>query len=518
MADTANAPINMEPIPAYPMTEQDEGAPEVLAQIVDDMEEEDDDEMAPSNGMVMMSPSGSGTFIPPVAPPMLMPVTDSSGGVHVRLTLSVGASGALIAPGLEIDDCGTCPFCLDKPKYGGPGTKRQKCELKQQEASFAAESRDTRVWASLHMVSAQEMEQMRQIAKLPLPEPLVKAIEIGPLPLVWAYRRKRRARTLPPAYVLMYYCEGRVPLDRSQLAVSRQRYFKNSRSDLAAQPEKNRAPRKPRLPRPRPTGSYGEPQAAHMQHMQQMYPQPGGPEQPQSAASQLVANYPHIAQDTRDPNMMHYQQMPPGMVMYPGQPYPQHPGAPSYQMVGPAYGHMPQHAPQYYDPHYAAYPPQQYAPYPPQPQMPPPGAYGQPPPEQAPPARGRKDRADPNAPPPGYYSHADPYADPYYTSTVPPPSYSGADMGAMGASAEAHAGAEGGKEPPPGEEDESDSAAMSNKTLELMLSRLQGQLPPATYEKVITLVRDVQCRRMSLSRSEFLKHFQDICSGQPRAH
>ena len=61
MADTANAPINMEPIPAYPMTEQDEGAPEVLAQIVDDMEEEDDDEMAPSNGMAMMSTSGSGT-------------------------------------------------------------------------------------------------------------------------------------------------------------------------------------------------------------------------------------------------------------------------------------------------------------------------------------------------------------------------------------------------------------------------------------------------------------------------
>ena len=47
-------------------------------------------------------------------------------------------------------------------------------------------------------------------------------------------------------------------------------------------------------------------------------------------------------------------------------------------------------------------------------------------------------------------------------------------------------------------------------------SRHQGQLPPATYEKVITLVRDVQCRRMSLSRSEFLQHFQAICAGNPK--
>ena len=36
-------------------------------------------------------------------------------------------------------------------------------------------------------------------------------------------KRKRRARTLPPAYVLMYYCEGRVPLDRSHPAWGEER-------------------------------------------------------------------------------------------------------------------------------------------------------------------------------------------------------------------------------------------------------------------------------------------------------
>ena len=69
---------------------------------------------------------------------------------------------------------------------------------------------------------------------------------------------------------------------------------------------------------------------------------------------------------------------------------------------------------------------------------------------------------------------------------------------------------------PAPEGDEEEGSGMSNKTLDLMLARLQGQLPTATYEKVITLVRDVQCRRLSLSRSEFLQHFQAICAGNPK--
>ena len=164
-------------------------------------------------------------FIPPIV------AADSRvQGFHVRLTLSVGAAGATIAPGLEIDDCGKCPFCLDKPKYGGSGTRRQKCELKQEEATRNVDdSSAPTIWGKLHLITGQEREQMLETQKLPLPEPLIKAMEIGPLPLVWAYRRKPRARPVPPAYVLMYYCEERVPLDRSQLAISRQRHFKNSR-------------------------------------------------------------------------------------------------------------------------------------------------------------------------------------------------------------------------------------------------------------------------------------------------
>ena len=32
---------------------------------------------------------------------------------------------------LKQADCGTCGNCLDKPKFGGPGTKKKPCKLKQ---------------------------------------------------------------------------------------------------------------------------------------------------------------------------------------------------------------------------------------------------------------------------------------------------------------------------------------------------------------------------------------------------
>lgn len=32
---------------------------------------------------------------------------------------------------LTDDDCGTCHYCKDKPKFGGPGTLRKKCLKKQ---------------------------------------------------------------------------------------------------------------------------------------------------------------------------------------------------------------------------------------------------------------------------------------------------------------------------------------------------------------------------------------------------
>ena len=35
--------------------------------------------------------------------------------------------GCGVCPGCLRDDCGMCRYCMDKPKYGGPGTKRQRC-------------------------------------------------------------------------------------------------------------------------------------------------------------------------------------------------------------------------------------------------------------------------------------------------------------------------------------------------------------------------------------------------------
>lgn len=33
-------------------------------------------------------------------------------------------------PGCLRDDCGTCAYCKDKPKFGGPGKKKQRCSLR----------------------------------------------------------------------------------------------------------------------------------------------------------------------------------------------------------------------------------------------------------------------------------------------------------------------------------------------------------------------------------------------------
>ena len=114
---------------------------------------------------------------------------------------------------LEIHDCGACLFCLDKPRFGGKGTKRQKCVNKKM-----AHVGPVKAWASLRVTSTQELQMVENFSNREPPTELTDAVEQnGPLPLVWAFPRARRARPLPPAYVLMYYCEKRVPLDRRYL-------------------------------------------------------------------------------------------------------------------------------------------------------------------------------------------------------------------------------------------------------------------------------------------------------------
>jgi CXXC zinc finger domain len=114
---------------------------------------------------------------------------------------------------LEIHDCGACLYCLDKPRFGGKGTKRQKCVNKKM-----AHVGPIKAWASLRVTSTQELQMVENFSNREPPTELTDAVEQnGPLPLVWAFPRARRARPLPPAYVLMYYCEKRVPLDRRYL-------------------------------------------------------------------------------------------------------------------------------------------------------------------------------------------------------------------------------------------------------------------------------------------------------------
>lgn len=50
------------------------------------------------------------------------------------------------------NDCGECLYCLDKPKYGGKGTKRQKCVRKR-----LPPQSDAHVFATTRVLSNREV-------------------------------------------------------------------------------------------------------------------------------------------------------------------------------------------------------------------------------------------------------------------------------------------------------------------------------------------------------------------------
>ena len=59
------------------------------------------------------------------------------GNLHKSLTTLqplLDAAMAPPAPAAAADDCGVCENCLDKPKFGGPGTKRKMCVVRAEEA------------------------------------------------------------------------------------------------------------------------------------------------------------------------------------------------------------------------------------------------------------------------------------------------------------------------------------------------------------------------------------------------
>ena len=54
--------------------------------------------------------------------------------VRVKLVLTVSRAGVRAGsrPSANTSvDCDECVYCRDKPRLGGPGTKRQKCVLKR---------------------------------------------------------------------------------------------------------------------------------------------------------------------------------------------------------------------------------------------------------------------------------------------------------------------------------------------------------------------------------------------------
>ena len=60
------------------------------------------------------------------------PAAPPAAGFRVKLSLTVCSGGVDGRPvGLVVADCGKCANCRDKRKFGGMGTKRQKCIAKK---------------------------------------------------------------------------------------------------------------------------------------------------------------------------------------------------------------------------------------------------------------------------------------------------------------------------------------------------------------------------------------------------
>ena len=57
-----------------------------------------------------------------------IPLSEVKEGINSKVRRRGRGCGTCI--GCIRDDCGKCSYCLDKPKYGGPGRKKQRCALR----------------------------------------------------------------------------------------------------------------------------------------------------------------------------------------------------------------------------------------------------------------------------------------------------------------------------------------------------------------------------------------------------
>ena len=194
-----------------------------------DLADVDDDVVVAQSAVV--GAGAEGYFPPPPPPPPRAP-SGAKGDIRVRLTLTVSRTTSGTVPGLALPpDCGACQYCLDKVRFGGQGTVRKKCLAKQVEARLAEHVPTTHTFASVRAISNDEIDVINHYKAQPLPPLLREAgLRGDALPVVWAFRRKRRARVLPPAYVLMYHCEDRVKLDLSTLHESQRAHVNGYRT------------------------------------------------------------------------------------------------------------------------------------------------------------------------------------------------------------------------------------------------------------------------------------------------
>ena len=62
--------------------------------------------------------------------------------------------------GCLAQDCGQCPYCADKPKFGGPGTKKQCCAKRKCESTMDA--KDSHAHNSISNCTSEAPDTLQQ--------------------------------------------------------------------------------------------------------------------------------------------------------------------------------------------------------------------------------------------------------------------------------------------------------------------------------------------------------------------
>lgn len=124
----------------------------------------------------------------------------SSSGVQKRLSSSTRGPSCGECTACLRDLCGTCHACLDKPRFGGPGTKKRRCVMRQCLNKPAAEGETGDGKSAIKSPAKPKPKRVTQASRLQPSKAQRAALQIvlGACELPADYSVRERSADLPP--------------------------------------------------------------------------------------------------------------------------------------------------------------------------------------------------------------------------------------------------------------------------------------------------------------------------------